>query len=166
MSRPARPAGRFPSARRAAAAAVVTGAALVLTGCGGSSSASSSGPDLKVTGAYMPAPSAGTMAAGFFTVANSGDTADSLTSVTSGLADDITLHSTEGGAMTEEKSFAVPAHGTLELSSGGNHLMFEKLAHTPEQGEKVSVELHFAETGTVKITMPVKSATYSPKTGH
>lgn len=138
--------------------------ALALAGCGSDDSASSK-PELRVTGAYMPAPVADTMAAGFFTVTNSGGT-DTLTSVTSDLSDDVTLHSTKGGAMEEEKSFAIPADGTLAFASGGNHLMFEKLSHRPREGEKVSLTLHFARTGTVKVSMPVKSATYNPKTGH
>ena len=113
----------------------------------------------------MPQPVTADMAAGFFTVTNSGG-ADTLTSVTSGLAGDVTLHSTEGGAMQEEKSFTVPAHGELDFASGSNHLMFEKLTHRPKQGERVSVQLHFATSGTVTVEMPVKSATYNPTTGH
>jgi copper(I)-binding protein len=44
--------------------------------------------------------------------------------------------------------------------------MFEKLDHRPKQGEKVAVDLHFAKSGTVEVEIPVKSATYIPKTGH
>ncbi|MFF4539809.1 copper chaperone PCu(A)C [Streptomyces aureus] len=147
------------------ACSLVLAAAGTLTACGdGGSSSSPAAPELKVTGAYMPAPSMATMAAGFFTVTNSGG-ADTLTSVTSGLADDVTMHATVDGAMEERTSFAVPADGTLTFASGGNHLMFEKLTHKPGQGEKVSVELHFAKSGTVRISMPVKPATYAPKTG-
>ncbi|PBC62175.1 hypothetical protein BKI49_18055 [Streptomyces sp. Tue6028] len=156
--------GRAP--RPLAACAVLVATATALAGCGSDDGGSSAGrPALKVTGAYMPAPSMATMAAGFFNVSNTGG-ADTLTSVTSSLSDDVTLHSTQGGAMEEETSFAVPAKGTLNFASGGNHLMFEKLTRKPEQGEKVAVELHFAKSGTVKISMPVKSATYTPKTGH
>ncbi|MEV7344841.1 copper chaperone PCu(A)C [Streptomyces sp. NPDC093544] len=151
---------------RRTGAAALTIATLALAGCGADSSANTSAkPELKVTGAYMPAPSMDSMAAGFFIVTNSGS-ADTLTSVTSDLSDDITLHSTKDGTMEEEKSFTVPADGTLDFASGGNHLMFEKLTHRPKQGEKVSVALHFAKSGTVKISMPVQSATYNPKTGH
>ena len=77
----------------------------------------------------------------------------------------VTMHATVDGAMQEKKSFTVPAEGTLAFASGGNHLMFAKLTHKPGQGEKVSVELHFAKSGTVRISMPVKPATYDPKTG-
>jgi copper(I)-binding protein len=154
-------------ARLLAVGALVIAASGTLAGCGSgdSSSSSSATPGLQVTGAYMPAPSTETMAAGFFTVTSSGG-ADTLTAVTSDLSDEVTMDTTEDGAMREKKSFAVPAGGTLDFTSGGNHLMFAKLTHKPEQGEKVSVELHFAKSGTVRISMPVKSATYNPKTGH
>lgn len=148
--------------------AMVLLAGLLLAGCGGSDGfkgSSSARPELKITGAYLPQPVTADMAAGFFTVTNSGG-ADTLTSVTSGLASDVTLHSTKGGAMEEEKSFAVPAHGELDLASGGNHLMFEMLTHKPKQGEKVSVQLHFAKSGTVTVEMPVKPATYNPAAEH
>ncbi|MFK0023375.1 copper chaperone PCu(A)C [Streptomyces sp. NPDC090798] len=161
MSRPGAPS------RRLAGCAALTATVLALAGCGShDSSADNAGkPELKITGAYMPAPVMDTMAAGFFTVTNSGG-ADTLTSVTSDLASDITLHSTKGGAMEEQKSFAVPADGSLDFASGGNHVMFEKLTHKPLEGEKVSVTLHFTKAGAVKVSMPVKSATYNPKTGH
>ncbi|MET9039686.1 copper chaperone PCu(A)C [Streptomyces mirabilis] len=161
MSRPGAPS------RRLAGCVALTATALALAGCGSDDSPSNKAgkPEMKITGAYMPAPVMDTMAAGFFTVTNSGG-ADTLTSVTSDLASDVTLHSTKGGAMEEQKSFVVPADGSLDFASGGNHLMFEKLTHKPQEGEKVSVTLHFTKAGAVKVSMPVKSATYNPKTGH
>jgi copper(I)-binding protein len=147
-----------------------TAAALALASCGGGSGDSggqaSGPPRLKVSGAYMPAPMSGDMATGFFTVTNSGGDDDTLTSISSDAAADVTLHQTKGGTMLEKDSFPVPAHGRLAFTSGGNHLMFEKLGHRPKEGEKVAVELHFAVSGTVEVEIPVKSATYVPKTGH
>ncbi|MGW1157607.1 copper chaperone PCu(A)C [Streptomyces sp. NPDC002513] len=145
--------------------AALTAAGLVLAGCGGSGGTSSAAPELKITGAYMPAPVTSDMAAGFFTVTNSGG-ADTLTSVTSSLAGDVTLHSTKDGTMEEETSFAVPADGRLDFASGGNHLMFEHLSRKPKQGDTVPVQLHFAKSGTVTVEMPVKSATYQPTAGN
>lgn len=155
---------RRPAVVPAAWAVLVGCGGLVLGGCGGSGDSSAARPELKVTGAYMPEPVTADMAAGFFTVTNSGG-ADTLTSVTSALSGDVTLHATQGGAMEEEKSFSVPAHGELDFASGGNHLMFEMLTHKPKPGEKVSVQLHFARSGTVTVAMPVEPATYHPKTG-
>ncbi|GGS88248.1 hypothetical protein GCM10010254_05160 [Streptomyces chromofuscus] len=140
-------------------AALLAGA-LALAGCGSDSEA-----DLSVSAAYMPQPVSDTMAAGFLTVANRGGTEDALTSVTSDIGE-VTVHRTVDSAMREVTRLPVPAHGELVLESGGNHLMFEKLKRKPKQGETVSVELHFAESGRVTVEMPVKSATYTPDSGH
>ncbi|KAB2973668.1 MULTISPECIES: copper chaperone PCu(A)C [unclassified Streptomyces] len=147
--------------RRVAPVALLAGA-LLLAGCG---SGDDSAADLSVSGAYMPQPVSDSMAAGFLTVTNAGGTEDELTSVTSDIGE-VTAHETVDSAMREAKDLTVPAHGTLVFRSGANHLMFEKLKRKPRQGEKVTVQLHFAESGTVTVEIPVKSATYSPKTGH
>jgi copper(I)-binding protein len=143
--------------------------AMALAGCGGANSGSGTDDgkaELSVSSAYMPQPISDDMAAGFFTVANKGGTADELTSVTSDVAGEVTMHVTTGGMMEQVNRLEVPAHGRLVFRSGGTHLMFEKLKHKPTQGQTVSVELHFAHSGPVVVEMPVKSATYNPKTGH
>lgn len=144
--------------------AVVSAAALLLAGCGSDSGDSKA--DLSVSAAYMPQPVSDSMAAGFLTIANDGGTKDELTSVTSDVAGSVTVHETVGSSMQEVTSLAVPAHGRLVFKSGGNHLMFEKLKHKPKQGEKVTVELHFADSGPMTVEMPVKSATYNPENGN
>lgn len=116
--------------------ALTTG--LALAGC----STGSDEPELKVVGAYLPQP-VSDMAAGFLVVQNSGGAADRLTSVTSPLSDDVTIHETKNQQMREVTSFEVPAGGELDLERGGNHIMFMDLKKQPKQGEKVSVELHF-----------------------
>jgi copper(I)-binding protein len=134
---------------------------LLLTGCGSEDSRA----ELSVSAAYMPQPVSDSMAAGYLTIANKGGTKDALTSVTSKVGQ-VTVHETVDSAMQEVKSLDVPAHGQLVFKSGGNHLMFENLKRKPKQGETVSVELHFAKSDPVTVEMPVKSATYNPKTGH
>ncbi|MFF9122438.1 copper chaperone PCu(A)C [Streptomyces sp. NPDC014889] len=156
---------RRPTAAAAVMAAALTGTGL-LTGCGSSSGTGDAKPELSVHSAYMPQPVSATMAAGFLTVENKGDAKDELTSVTSTEAEDVTVHRTSGGVMKEAGPLTVPAHGRLVFRSGGNHLMFDQLKSAPRQGRTVPVELHFAESGTVKVEMPVKSATYNPATGH
>ncbi|MDQ0582079.1 copper chaperone PCu(A)C [Streptomyces rishiriensis] len=158
--RPVRPAG--PARLLAVPTAVITGA-LLLSGCGSDSDGRA---ELSVQAAYIPQPASDTMAAGFLTVVNKGGTKDELTSVTSAAADSVTLHETVGSSMQEVTSLDVPAHGQLVFKSGGNHLMFEKLKSRPVQGGTVTVELHFAVSDPVAVEMPVKSATYNPKTGH
>jgi copper(I)-binding protein len=147
--------------RSPALPAVFLVGALALTGCG----AEDSGPELSVSAAYIPQPVSDDMAAGFLTITNKGGTKAELTSVTSDIGE-VTVHETVDSSMQEVKSLDVPADGQLVFKSGGNHLMFEKLKRKPKQGETVSVELHFAKSDPVTVEMPVKSATYTPKTGH
>ncbi|MFI6564011.1 copper chaperone PCu(A)C [Streptomyces sp. NPDC050534] len=156
--------------RHLAVPATVIAGALALAACGGSGSGSGSGSgdakaDLSVSSSYMPQP-VSDMAAGFLTIANEGGAKDELTSVTSDAAGSVTVHRTVGQSMEEVTSLDVPAHGRLVFKSGGNHLMFENLKRKPKQGEKVTVELHFADSGPIKVEMPVKSATYNPANGH
>ncbi|MGW3741316.1 copper chaperone PCu(A)C [Streptomyces sp. NPDC005146] len=136
--------------------ALTTG--LTLAGC----SSSGGKPELNVTGAFMPQP-VNDMAAGFLVVQNSGDSADRLTSVTSPLSDDVTIHRTTNQTMRMVTSFEVPAGGELDLERGGNHIMFMKLKQRPRQGEKVSVELHFEKADPIKVDLPVKETTHNPK---
>ncbi|MGW3623179.1 copper chaperone PCu(A)C [Streptomyces sp. NPDC000880] len=130
-----------------------------LAGC---FTSSDSGPELKVSGAFMPQPVGDDMAAGFLTVQNSGGGADKLTSVTSDISDDITIHESKNQKMQEVKAFDVPANGELDLERGGNHIMFMKLKQKPKQGEKVAVELRFEKSGPIKVELPVKEPTYNP----
>ncbi|MEK8144112.1 copper chaperone PCu(A)C [Streptomyces sp. M10(2022)] len=135
--------------------ALATG--LALTGC-----SSDSKPELKVTGAFMPQP-IGDMAAGFLVVENSGGDTDRLTSVTSSISDNVTIHETKNQTMRMATSFEVPAGGNLDLERGGNHIMFMKLKQRPQQGETVSVELHFEKAGPIEVDFPVKETTHNPK---
>ncbi|MFS8203248.1 copper chaperone PCu(A)C (plasmid) [Streptomyces sp. CWNU-52B] len=154
---------RTASARTASAAALVLAAALTLAGCGGSDSDSdTSGDGLSVGSAYMPQPVSDSMAAGFLVIANDGGAGDRLSSVTSDIAGEVTLHTTAGQSMEQVEDLAVPAHGKLVLESGGDHLMFEKLKRKPKEGDTVSLELRFTKSAPITVEMPVKSATYQP----
>lgn len=145
--------------RTTLAAALALTAGLALAGCGAGDTA----PRLKVADAYMPQPVTQDMAGAFFTVKNSGGTADKLTSVTSDLAKDITLHKTVGNKMEQVNSLAIPAGGELTLDRGGNHLMFMGLKNKPAEGDKVTIELHFATAEPIKVEVPVKAVNYEPK---
>ncbi|WP_411057776.1 copper chaperone PCu(A)C [Streptomyces sp. E11-3] len=160
--------------RGALIAAIAVAGSLALAGCGGDTDTSSKSqakaesksdakPELKISGGFVPEPAMADMAAGFLTVTNAGAGADQLTSVTSDIGE-VTMHSTKDQSMKPVKSFDVPANGALKLERGGNHLMLQKLKHKPKLGEKVSVELHFAKSGTVKAELDVKAANHNPKT--
>jgi copper(I)-binding protein len=141
----------------AAAVAAALGAALVLAGC-----SADGGPELKVSGAFMPQP-VGDMAAGFLTVENDGDGEDRLTSITSTLSDEVTLHETENQKMREVESFDIPAGGELDLERGGSHIMFMALKQRPKQGDTVSIELHFEKSDPIRVELPVKETIHNPQ---
>ncbi|MGY9064828.1 copper chaperone PCu(A)C [Streptomyces sp. CAS3] len=152
--------------RRPLVLATALAGALALAGCSGSGSSDTSKAKLSVSGTYMPQPVSADMAAGFLTITNKGGTKDELTKVSSTVAGQVTMHSTMGGEMREQSSFAIPAHGRLVFRSGGNHLMFEQLRQRPKQGQTVTLKLTFAKSGPLTVEMPVKSATYHPTTGN
>ncbi|MEW2630172.1 copper chaperone PCu(A)C [Streptomyces sp. NPDC048389] len=141
----------------AAVAAVALGAGLVLAGC-----STDDGPELKVSGAFMPQP-VGDMAAGFLTVENDGDGKDRLTSVTSTISDDVTIHETSNQKMREVESLDIPAGGELDLERGGSHIMFMTLKQQPKQGDTVSIELHFEKSDPIRVELPVKETTHNPQ---
>jgi periplasmic copper chaperone A len=142
--------------------AVALAAGLALTGC--SSGDGADGPDLRVSGGFMPQP-AGDTAAGFLTVRNDGGEADRLTSVTSPLSDDVSMHESQAQKMRKVTSFDIPADGTLALERGGKHIMFAGLSQVPRQGDTVSIELHFERSDPITVDLPVKEATYNPAGG-
>ncbi|MFE3825212.1 copper chaperone PCu(A)C [Streptomyces sp. NPDC059092] len=129
---------------------------LTLTAC-----SSPNTPELKVGDSYMPRP-VSDLGAGFLTVTNSGGGDDKLTSVTSDISDDVTIHRTKDQKMREVKSFDIPAGGELDLERGGNHLMFMNLKSRPAPGQKVGIELHFEKTDPIKVELPVKETNYNP----
>ena len=145
----------------------------VLAGCGDAGhdgtghaetgAAETAAPRLKVRDAFLPEPITTATAAVYGTIENTGGP-DTLTSVTTNLAAEATLHTTRDGTMRERPSLPVPAHGSLVLDRGGNHVMLTKLTRKPRVGDTVRVRLHFRRTGPVDIEVPVKPATHNP--GH
>ncbi|MPY38849.1 copper chaperone PCu(A)C [Streptomyces phyllanthi] len=138
--------------------------ALVLAGCGGGDTDGDQGSGLRIRSAYMPQPVTAAMAAGYLVIENDSDQPDTLRSVSSDIAQEVTLHKTSGQTMESAggDDRAIPARGRLVMESGGMHLMFEKLKRKPKEGETVSVELHFGKTDPITVKMPVKPATYRP----
>lgn len=145
--------------------------ALVLGACGSDSDSSGDpgGPtanspkaDLTVHGEFVPEPVNDKMAGGFLTVKNNGSEGDSLVGVTSEVSDDVQLHETVDNKMRQVESFEIPANGELDLSRGGNHLMFMELKRKLAVGDEVKVELEFKDSDPVTIEMPVKPKTHNP----
>ncbi|MFH8617974.1 copper chaperone PCu(A)C [Streptomyces sp. NPDC017979] len=140
-------------------------AALALAGCSSGSADDGAdragGPELSVSGAFMPQP-VSDMAAGFLTVRNAGGAADRLTSVSSPLSDAVTIHESKGQKMRKVDGFDVPADGELTLKRGGSHIMLDRLKQRPVKGDKVTVELRFEKSDPIRVELPVMEPTYVP----
>lgn len=151
---------------RVATASVLLLGAAALTGCVSSSTAASQHggrPKLTVGGEYVPQPPLADMAAGYFTITNSGSEPDRLTGVSSDIASDVSLNTTTASdQMRPATSLTIPADGKLVLKSGGNHLMLMGLKKKPVIGDKVTFRLRFATSAAITVQAPVEPATYQP----
>lgn len=155
--------GTATGTRRTAAAALVLTLSAALAACGGEDGGGGDRPKLSVSGAYVPQPPTRDMAAGYVTVTNKGGGADELTSVTTSLAGEVTMHTTTGTRMKQVRSLKIPANGELRLATGGDHLMLTNLTRKPNVGDKVGFTLHFASSDPIEIKVPVEPTTYRPK---
>jgi copper(I)-binding protein len=138
-------------------------ATLALAGCAGTpapapaaESASFSSSDVWVKAADEG------MTAGFGELTNTGDTDLTVVSATSPATSSMQLHETvqnENGQMVMrevEGGFVIPAHGSLALAPGGNHLMFMDVTAPLRAGDDTTITLTFSDASTVDITAPVK----------
>jgi copper(I)-binding protein len=148
--------------RPAAALAILLAAGTAACGSDGSDGADA--PRLAVSGAYVKEPPMPDMAAGYFTIANTGGAADKLTSVSTDIAEHATVHTTKAnGAMAEAGPLTVPAHGRLVLRTGGYHVMLMGLKRKPETGDMVTFTLRFATSSPITVRAPVRPASYRPE---
>ncbi|MFI6847041.1 copper chaperone PCu(A)C [Kitasatospora sp. NBC_00085] len=146
------------------ATALGGGAILVACGAGGQdgAAAAADGPArLSVADSYIPLPPAGGMAAGYLTVRNDGG-GDQLVKVSSPAASSVTMHRSTASTMEQVERLDVPAHGALQLSRGGSHLMIMGWQKAPVLGDELELDLTFARTGTISVKVPVKELTYRP----
>jgi copper(I)-binding protein len=93
-------------------------------------------------------------AAGYMTIANAGEEADTLRSAASPVADHGELHvmAMKDGVMTMrpvDGGVAIPAGGTVKLAPDGFHIMFVTLNAPLKEGGKLPVTLTFAKAGSV-----------------
>ncbi len=146
------------------ATAVSVVAVLGLAGCANGASPQASAPQaasFSASDVWVKAADAG-MTAGFGTLRNDGDSDLTVVSATDEATSSMQLHETmqnESGQMVMreiEGGFVIPAHGSLELAPGGNHLMFMDVTSALRAGAETTITLTFADDSTAEITAPVK----------
>ncbi|UQE75961.1 copper chaperone PCu(A)C [Gordonia sp. PP30] len=129
-------------------------AASFLTACSDDDKAKAAA--LTVSDQWVKAAPSG-MTAMFGTLKNDGDSEIRIVSGTSDVAGKVELHEMvdEGGQrIMREKTggFAIPAHGTVKLAPGGEHIMLMDLKKPIVAGETVVVTLRLADGSTHKVS--------------
>jgi putative copper resistance protein D len=165
-------------------APALVGLAFAATACGGGSSGSlqvtntslgvtgghAEVGDLSITRAYIPSPATPSLAAAYFTVTNSGSSADKLLRVTSGDFASAMLHRYATSSNGLERMIMlpggviVPAHGQLTLTPGSYHLMLQRPSQALRKGMTEKLTLDFAHAGSVSLVVPVVADTGLPGT--
>jgi periplasmic copper chaperone A len=102
------------------------------------------------------------MSAGFGELVNDSDADITVVSAETAASSMLELHETvenEAGEMIMreiEGGFVIPAHGSLALEPGGDHIMLMDLAAPLVAGDEVTFTLTFADDTAYEFTAPVK----------
>ena len=119
------------------------------------------GADVKIEGAYARAsiPNMPNSAA-FFVIKNNSDKDIAITSANSDVAEKNELHThikeNKMMKMMKIEKLVVPAKSSLELKSGGDHVMLMGLKKELKAGDEISLELSFSDGDKKSIKVPVK----------
>ena len=119
------------------------------------------GADVEIDGAYARAsiPNVPNSAA-FFVIKNNSDKNIAITSANSDIAEKNELHThikeNKMMKMMKIEKLVVPAKSSLELKSGGDHVMLIGLKKELKAGDEISLELSFSDGDKKKIKVPVK----------
>ena len=119
------------------------------------------GADVEIDGAYARAsiPNVPNSAA-FFVIKNNSDKDIAITSANSDIAEKNELHThikeNQMMKMIKIEKLVVPAKSSLELKSGGDHVMLMGLKKELKAGDEISLELSFSDGDKKSIKVPVK----------
>lgn len=119
------------------------------------------GADIEIDGAYARAsiPNVPNSAA-FFVIKNNSDKDIAITSANSDIAEKNELHThikeNQMLKMMKIEKLVVPAKSSLELKSGGDHVMLIGLKKELKAGDEISLELSFSDGDKKNIKVPVK----------
>ena len=118
--------------------------------------------DINVSDAYVRGlPPSVPNTAAYMKIENTSDEDIVLTGASSKIAASVMLHQSveENGqvSMHPVMSAKVPAHGELQLESGGLHLMLMGLKSTVKSGDMIDLTLQFQGGAQKTLSLPVRS---------
>lgn len=106
------------------------------------------------------------MGAGYLVIKNTGKVDDKLVSISTDTAKKAEVHQTTEennmSKMSAVAGLAIPAGKTVQLASGGYHVMFVQIKTPFKQGTKIPATLTFAKAGQIKIEFKVEPLTFRP----
>jgi copper(I)-binding protein len=95
----------------------------------------------------------------YFMIHNRGSNADTLTGVSSNIAEAIEIHESKmsGDVMQMQQLQSVPLERSTEIrfEPGGLHVMLVGLKKALKVGDEVQITLHFANFEDINVTVPV-----------
>ena len=98
--------------------------------------------------------------AAYITIRNASAEPETVLAASSDAADAVELHETirDGEVMRMRPAgcFDIPAGGTLEMKSGGKHLMLINLRRDLKPGDRVQITLIFGRGGPMSLEVPVR----------
>ncbi|WP_054813799.1 copper chaperone PCu(A)C [Nocardia arizonensis] len=150
------------TARASRGAAVLAAVAFLPLACSSDNAATTRGSDaVTITDQWVKAAD-GDMSAAFGRLANSGDTPVTVVSATSPASARIELHEVVAAADGTKKmrpkdgGFVVPAHGSLTLAPGADHIMFMGLNGPLRTGSETAITLTFGDGSSASFTARVR----------
>ena len=115
---------------------------------------------IKITDPWFRPSSEKMATALYFTVENTGSSADTLFKAISDVAEKVEIHETysEGDMMGMRKTsmLVIEGNSSFQLKPGGYHIMLMKLKKDLNDGEEVEVLLNFKQAGEINITAVTK----------
>lgn len=120
------------------------------------------GADVEIDGAYAMAsiPNVPNSAA-FFVIKNNSDKDIAITSANSDIAEKNELHThikeNKMIKMMKIEKLVVPAKSSLELKSGGEHIMLMGLKKELKAGDEINLELSFSDGDKKNIKVAIKN---------
>lgn len=126
---------------------------LILAGC--------RSQELTIQDVWARPGNTGGTSAVYLTVENPASTDETLTSVTSDVAETVEMHLSEmdsSGVMSmhQQPAIAIPANGKVEFGPGGLHIMLLNLRKDLRPGEKFQVTLNFQNKGALEVEAEVR----------
>lgn len=130
--------------------------ALLLAGCGGDTANGLTADDLRI---LAPLPGQDTVVA-YLTLANEGDAPVAITGVTSPEFGTVEMHATiwsgDVARMVMIDELAVEAHSSVELTTGGRHLMLMDPRVPLAPGDEVTLEFEYGADEPLRVSAPLE----------